>query len=103
MKSSVELLAPEHRQSSTLSRFNHDAIGKLSALIVLLLLLHYTRLTALIQDYPGEPVPEMQNQSGFYRSKRQSVAVASAGPYESLHIAPDRQLRQHPTTRFLQA
>jgi len=42
-------------------------LGKLSALIVLLLLLlHYTRLTALIQDYPGEPVPEMQNQSGFY-------------------------------------
>jgi len=80
-------------------------LGKLSALIVLLLLLllHYTRLTALIQDYPGEPVPEMQNQSGFYQSKRQSVAVASAGPYESLHIAPDRQLRQHPTTRFLQA
>jgi len=44
-------------------------LGKLSALIVLLLLLlllQYTRLTALIQDYPGEPVPEMQNQSGFY-------------------------------------
>ena len=27
---------------------------------------YYTRLTALIRDYPGEPVPEMQNQSGFY-------------------------------------
>ena len=29
------------------------------------------------------------------------VAVASAGPYASLHHAPDRQPRQHPTTRFL--
>jgi len=28
------------------------------------------------------------------------VAVASAGPYASLHRAPDRQPRQHPTTQF---
>jgi len=28
------------------------------------------------------------------------VAVASAGPYASLHLAPDRQPRQHPTTHF---
>jgi len=28
------------------------------------------------------------------------VAVASAGPYASLQLAPDRQLRQHPTTHF---
>jgi len=28
------------------------------------------------------------------------VAVASAGPYASLHLAPDRQPRQHPTTQF---
>jgi len=45
------------------------------------------------QDYPGEPaepVPERLNQSGFYWSKRQWVAVASAGPYASLHLAPDR-------------
>ena len=28
-------------------------------------------------------------QSGFYWSKRQWVAVASAGPYASLHLAPD--------------
>jgi len=26
----------------------------------------HTRLTALFRDYPGEPVPERQNQSGFY-------------------------------------
>jgi len=31
------------------------------------------------------------------------VAVASAGPCASLHLAPDRQPCQHPTTRFLQA
>jgi len=31
------------------------------------------------------------------------VAVASAGPYASLHLAPDRQPCQHPTTHFLQA
>ena len=31
------------------------------------------------------------------------VAVASAGPYASLHLAPDIQPRQHSTTRFLQA
>jgi len=30
------------------------------------------------------------NQSGFYWSKRQWVAVASAGPYASLHLASDR-------------
>jgi len=28
------------------------------------------------------------------------VAVASAGPYASLHLAPDRQPRQYPTTLF---
>jgi len=29
------------------------------------------------------------------------VAVASAGQYASLHLAPDRKPRQHPTTQFL--
>jgi len=28
------------------------------------------------------------------------VAVASAGPYASVHPAPDRQPCQHPTTQF---
>ena len=28
------------------------------------------------------------------------MAVASAGPYASLHLAPDRQPLQHPTTQF---
>ena len=31
------------------------------------------------------------------------MAEASAGPYASLHLAPDRQPHQHPTTLFLQA
>jgi len=31
------------------------------------------------------------------------VAVASAGLYASLHLAPDRQPRQHPTTLFFTA
>jgi len=26
--------------------------------------------------------------------------VVSAGPYASLHLAPDREPRQHPTTQF---
>jgi len=50
----------------------------------------HTHLMALFRDYPGEPVPKRQNQSGFYWRKRQWVAVASAGPYTSLHLAPDR-------------
>jgi len=32
-----------------------------------------------------------------------AVAVASAGPHASLHLAADRQPHQHPTTLFLQA
>ena len=28
------------------------------------------------------------------------MAVASAGPHASLHLAPDRQPRQHTTTQF---
>jgi len=48
--------------------------------------------------YTGEPLPERSNQSGFYWSKRQWVAVASAGPHASLHLAIDRYPCQHPTT-----
>ena len=40
-----------------------------------------------------------KNRSGFCRSNRQLVAVASAGPYARMQIAPDRQLRQHSTTQ----
>jgi len=37
----------------------------------------------------------------IYWSKRQWVSEASAGPYANLHLAPDIQLCQHPTTQFL--
>ena len=41
----------------------------------------------------------------FYWSKRQWVAVASAGPYASLHLTPDRQITiaSTPPLSFLQA
>ena len=52
-----------------------------------------------VQDHPGEPAPERQNQSGSHWSTRQRVAVASARPHASLHLTPDRQPRQHPTTQ----
>jgi len=38
-----------------------------------------------------------------FTEARDSVATASTGPYASLHLAPDRQPCQHPTTQFLQA
>jgi len=44
------------------------------------------------------------NHSGFHRSKRWWLAVASAGPYANhLHLASDRQPCQYLTTQFLQA
>jgi len=57
----------------------------------------HTRLMALC---PGLPWVSRYQKSGFYWSKRQWVAVASAGPYASLHCAPDRQPHQQPTTQF---
>ena len=50
----------------------------------------HTCLTALFPGLPGWAGTRKVNQSGFYWSKRQWVAVASAGPYASLHLAPDR-------------
>ena len=74
---------------------------------------HYTthpnahnRLMALFQDYLGKPVPERQKQSGFYWSKRQWVAVASAGhsreittpaPHHSVFYRPDALPAAQPT------
>jgi len=51
-----------------------------------------------VWDYPGELVPEVQNQSGFYWSKRQWVAVASAGPYAKLHLVCTMPA---PTTQYI--
>ena len=61
---------------------------------------HYTRLTALFPGLPSWVSTRNENPSGLHWSKRQWVAVASAGPYASLHLAPDRQPRQHPITHF---
>jgi len=47
-------------------------------------------LTASFPGQPGWAGTRKVNQSGIYWSKRQWVAVASAGPYASLHLAPDR-------------
>jgi len=37
------------------------------------------------------------------KETRQRVAVAPAEPYASLHLAPDREPRQHATTHFFLA
>ena len=60
----------------------------------------HAHLTALFSGIPRWTCTRKVNQSGFYWSNRRWVAVASAGPYASLHLAPDRQPRQHPTTLF---
>jgi len=60
----------------------------------------HTRLTALCPGLHGWAGTRKVNQSGFYWSKRQWVAVASAEPYASLHLAPDRWPRQHPTNQI---
>ena len=57
---------------------------------------HYTRLTALFPGLPRWVSTRKENQSGLHWSKRQWVAVASAGPYARLHLAPNRQPCQHP-------
>jgi len=59
----------------------------------------HTRLTALCPGLPGW-AGTTRKVSGFYWSMSQWVAVASAGPYASLHFAPDRWPRQHLTTQF---
>ena len=46
----------------------------------------HTHLTALFSG----TTRVSQYQEGFYWSKKEWVAVASAGPYASLHLAPDR-------------
>jgi len=55
----------------------------------------HTRLIALCPWLPGWSGTTKVKQSRFYWSKRRWVAVASAGSYTSLHLAPDRQPCQH--------
>ena len=61
---------------------------------------HLVCITVVLPGLPGWAGSRKVNKSGFYWSKRQWVAVASAGPHASLHLAPDRQPCQHPTTQF---
>ena len=48
---------------------------------------HLTALWPWLLRWAG--TRKVKNQSGFYWSRRQWVAVASAGLYTSLHLAPD--------------
>ena len=65
--------------------------GTLFSMMMFTLHTHtHTHLTALCLGLPGWAGTRKVNQCGFYWSKRQWVAVASAGPYASLHLAPDR-------------
>ena len=69
--------------------------------MAIILSIPHRRMTQ-VHRWPTQ-VSRYQNgkkQSGFYWSKREWVAVASDGAYASLHLAPDRWPRQHPTTQF---
>ena len=61
-----------HYCSTTHTRYTHPFNGPLSG-------------TTQVGRYQ-----KGKNQCGFYWSKREWVAVASAGPYASLHLAPGR-------------
>ena len=74
--------------------WNHDVRCASSFALIggdLVLTHTHTRLAALFPALPRWTDTRKVSQSGFYWSKRQWVAVASA----SLHLAPDRQPRQH--------
>jgi len=57
----------------------------------------HTRLTAL---FLGLPRWASSRKVKPMRILLKKETVASAGPYASLHLAPDRQSHQHPTTLF---
>jgi len=58
----------------------------------------HTHLMALFRDYPGEPVPERLNQSGFHWSKRQWEAVASAGLLGHMQVCTSLQTDNRPAS-----
>ena len=61
-----------------------------------------------INTHPfNSPFPGLPRSAGTRKVKtiwilvkQETVVVASAGTYASLHLAPDRQPHQHPTTLF---
>ena len=55
----------------------------------------HTRYTSVCPGLPGRA--GSRNVEAVWT---QLVAVASAGSYASLHLTPDRQPHQHPTTQF---
>jgi len=72
-------------KSSNISNVNSNSIDNFSYYTHT-----HTHLTALCPGLSGWAGTRKVKQSGFYWSKRQWVAVASAGPYASLHVATDR-------------
>ena len=50
----------------------------------------HTRLTALCPGLPGVSRYQKGKTNLDFTEARAVVAVASAGPYASLHLAPDR-------------
>ena len=56
----------------------------------------HSRLTALFPGLPGRAGTRKVKPIWILLKQRQWVAMASAGPYASLHLAPDRQPHQHP-------
>ena len=63
----------------------------------------HTRLMALSRDYPGEPVPERKNQSGFYWSKRVSGSGISWAICKYAHCSRQTNHTSTPPLSFLQA
>ena len=59
----------------------------------------HNHTTALCPGLPGWACTRKVKQSGFYWSKGQWVAVASAEPHASLHLTPDRA--NHASTPLL--
>jgi len=60
----------------------------------------HTSLTDLFPGLPRWAGTRKVNQSGFYWSKRPWAAVASAEPYASLHLAPNRHHASTPPLSF---
>ena len=61
----------------------------------------HTCLTALCQGLPRWPgTRNVKTNLDFTEAREERVAVTSAAPYASLHLAPDRQPCQHTTTQF---
>ena len=62
----------------------------------------HTHLMAFVWE-SGEQYQKGKTNLDFTEARNKWVAVASAGPYANLHLVPDRQPCQQPTTQFLQA